>query len=665
MPVHKAPGTCRIFILGESAAMGDPEPAYAAGRYLQALLEARYPGTHFEVINTGITAINSHVILPIAPDCARHHGDLWIIYMGNNEMVGPFGAATVFGEKAPPLPLIRFNLAIQKTRLGQLLANLGRKLKHGNAAAPSWGGMEMFVGNELPADDPRKEVVYENFARNLRDIVRAGLGSGAKILLNTVAVNLRDCPPFASLVNSNLPPAEHAQFDGDFTNGVRAETQGDYAGAVREFAAAAALDPQMAELQYRWGKCLLALTNTAAAREHLQLACDDDALPFRTDSRLNALISATGRKFSGDHLVLFDAAAALAGKTPSGILGDETFYEHVHFNFGGNYRLGRLWAEQVAKLLPSSITQTAVTNEWASQSACDLRLGLSDWNRELIYQHMIGRLEQPPLSNQPGNAQRLQKLEAQVKALQARMTPTNAARAAENFQTALQAAPDDWLLRGNLAAFLQSIGDLPQATAQWQRVHELLPQDYLASFELGRMLELQQQWAGAEVNLRRAVELRPTLTEGWIELAIVLAAQEKFAGALAVFDTALKQRPQDAQTLFRRGAVLAKMNRHAAAMADYRAAIGLNPTGWQAHYELAGELDAAGQLDAASREFGEAARLNPGNSRAHFNYGVLLAKLGRLDEAQQEFAETLRLEPTYARAQEYLAQVRAMKKSAP
>jgi len=47
----------------------------------------------------------------------------------------------------------------------------------------------------------------------LNDIVQAGLDSGAKILLNTVAVNLKDCPPFASLTNSILPAADRAQFD--------------------------------------------------------------------------------------------------------------------------------------------------------------------------------------------------------------------------------------------------------------------------------------------------------------------------------------------------------------------------------------------------------------------------------------------------------------------
>jgi tetratricopeptide (TPR) repeat protein len=666
IPVQKAAGTYRIFILGESAAMGDPEPAYGAGRYLEALLSGRYPQTHFEIVNLGITAINSHVILPIARDCAKADGDLWIIYMGNNEMVGPFGAATVFGAKTPPLAMIRLNLAIQQTRLGQLLANLGRKLKSGSGNAPSWGGMEMFVGNQLPVDDPRKEIVYKNFSRNLHDIVKAGLDSGAKILLNTVAVNLKDCAPFASLVNSNLPPADRAQFDPLFANGVQAGEQGDFVRATHQFESAARFDLTDAELQFRWGESLLQLTNFTAAREHLQLACDDDALPFRTDSQLNALIAATGRQMTNDNLVLFDAADALATNTPSGLCGDETFYEHVHFNFDGNYQLGRAWAEQMATMLPAAIANNAGTNRWASQEACEQRLGLSDWNRTLIIQQMIGRLQQPPLSSQLNNAPRVQKLESQVDALHSRMNAADTARAGADFQAALQNAPDDYVLRGNYAVFLQSsTGDLPQATEQWRRVHEMLPQDYLAYFEIGRMLELQGQWAEAETNLRHAVELRPMLTEGWVELGNVLTSLEKYDAALASYGTAHQQRPQDAQIFFRSGKVLAKLSRRAEAVENYRASIRLNPLDWEPHFELGGELDSAGQTDAASQEFGEAARLNPNYARTHFNYGVMLAKQGRLDDAQHEFEEALRLQPDYTKAQEYLAQVRAMKKHVP
>ncbi|HXI69609.1 MAG TPA: hypothetical protein VNN22_04555 [Verrucomicrobiae bacterium] len=351
---EKPANTYRIFILGESAARGEPEPPYAASRYLETLLNGRYPDTHFEVVNLGVTAINSHVILPIARDCVQAGGDLWIIYMGNNEMVGPFGAATVFGAKAPPLGFVRLNLAIQKSRIGQLLVELGRKWKGKNANA-SWGGMEMFVGNQLRADDPRKEAVYQNFERNLNDIVKAGLDSGAKILLNTVAVNLKDCPPFASMANTNLSAADRAQFDKIYAEACADEAQANHAGAAQKFARAAKWDALSPELQYRWGECLLALTNFAGAQEHFQKACDVDALPFRADSRINGAIQKAAQRFAGDRLQFFDAPAGLATNTPENLCGRETFYEHVHFNFDGNFRLGRLWAEQVSKMLPTEI----------------------------------------------------------------------------------------------------------------------------------------------------------------------------------------------------------------------------------------------------------------------------------------------------------------------
>lgn len=39
----KPPGTIRIFILGESAAMGDPEPAYGPARFMEMQLRAKFP----------------------------------------------------------------------------------------------------------------------------------------------------------------------------------------------------------------------------------------------------------------------------------------------------------------------------------------------------------------------------------------------------------------------------------------------------------------------------------------------------------------------------------------------------------------------------------------------------------------------------------------------
>ena len=657
MEAGKAADTCRIFVLGESAARGEPEPPYAASRYLEALLSARYPQTRFEIINLGITAIDSHVILPIARDCARQQGDLWIIYMGNNEMVGPFGAATVFGAKAPPLALVRLNLAIQKTRLGQLLAGLGRALKGKKSDAAAWGGMEMVEGNQLRADDPRREIVHRNFQKNLHDIVKAGLDSGAKILLNTVAVNLRDCPPFASLANSNLPAADRAQFDKIYAEACSAEAQNNFAEAARKFADAARLDASFAELQYRWGQCLLQLTNLAAAREHLQLACDDDALPFRADSRINGIITRAGRQSAGGRLVLFDAAAALETNLAAGICGRETFYEHVHFNFDGNYRLGRAWAEQVSKLLPAEIARTAGAGDWASQETCGDWLGLTYWNQALVLADVMNRLHHPPLSSQLNNARRLELLQDEAGQLRQRMTPAAANAAVENFQAALQRRPDDHYLHENFAEFLEVNRDLKQATVQWQQVCALMPHNDSAFYQAGRLLSLQGRWAEAQAAFDQAMTLHPDQAEVWYERGNVHLATDKFDTALQEYDRARRLDPRNARYCAAAGNALVKLNRHAAAISCYREAIRLRPDFLEAHFALGAELVAGNQFAEAGREFAEAVRLQPGNPRAHLNYGVLLAREGQLDEAVREFKETLQLDPGNQQARDYFNRI--------
>lgn len=659
MRAVKPPGTVRIFVFGESAAMGDPEPAYGPARYLEAQLRWKYPNTKFEIVNTAFTAINSHVILPIARECARESGDLWILYLGNNEMVGPFGAATVFGRQAPPLPYVRVATAIQRARTGQLFTALARKISGQTAKSTAWGGMQMFLDRQIAPDNPLKENVYRNFQSNLDDILRAGLRSGARIVLNTVAVNLKDCPPFASSTNLTLTPAERARFEQFYAEAERNAAGSNFVAAARSCAAAAQLDPHCAALQYLWGENLLRQNDIPEAREHLQLACDDDALPFRADSRLNGLIRSADQKLAGDRLVLFDAAQALAAGTPDGICGRETFYEHVHFDFDGAYRLGLAWAQQVERLLPAGAA--AEGRGWASPEDCVRRLGLTDWNRELIFTHMLGRLRLPPFSSQPNNAGLMQDLRTRISRLQAQMTPAAAATAENNFKQIIQKWPEDFLLDENFALFLQATGDLTQSVAEWRRIHELMPQDYLPDFQIGRMLGARQQWTEAETDLRLAAQLRPGLTEAWFELGNVLASQGKFEAALADYKVARAQRPQDAQTILRIGLVQARLNRHAEASECYREASRLEPENWEPHFELGGELDAAGQLDSAREEFAAAARLNPGNARAHFNFGVLLAKQGRYVEAEREFAEALRLDPGYQNAGDSLAKVRLLR----
>src|SRR5437870_10546847 len=66
----KPAGTHRIFVLGDDAALGTPEPAYGFARVLDLLLRHRHPGVQFEFINCGVAGVNSHAVRAVAEDCA-------------------------------------------------------------------------------------------------------------------------------------------------------------------------------------------------------------------------------------------------------------------------------------------------------------------------------------------------------------------------------------------------------------------------------------------------------------------------------------------------------------------------------------------------------------------------------------------------------------------
>ena len=197
--MSKGEDAYRIFILGESAAMGVPEPAFTFGRMLEAMLSGRYPGVRFEVVNAAMTAINSNVIVSIAQQCAAAKADAVIVYMGNNEVIGPFGPGTFLGGYSPSDGMIHASMYVRTWRTGQLLHNLLRRDTSLGNAAGEWRGMEAFTDRTVTADDPRLKTVYRRFRANLRTICDSARASRAAVLLATVAVNLKDCAPLCSV----------------------------------------------------------------------------------------------------------------------------------------------------------------------------------------------------------------------------------------------------------------------------------------------------------------------------------------------------------------------------------------------------------------------------------------------------------------------------------
>jgi len=205
--------TYRIFVLGASAAQGTPDGAFCFGRVLQAMLRDAYPGVDIEVVTAAMPAINSHAVLEIAKNCVRYQPDLFVVYLGNNEVVGPYGPGTVFSPFTASLSLIRAGISLKATRVGQLLAGLFELAGSGKNIPTIWRGTEMFLEKQVRADDGRLETVYSHFQRNLEDIRYVANKSGTKVIFCTVASNLKDSPPFSSLHRVGLTDAEEKNWE--------------------------------------------------------------------------------------------------------------------------------------------------------------------------------------------------------------------------------------------------------------------------------------------------------------------------------------------------------------------------------------------------------------------------------------------------------------------
>ena len=712
LAAQKPPDTVRIFVFGESAALGDPEPAYGFARQLERLLQAHHPDQKIEVVNAAMTAINSHVIRLIARDCVPREGDFWLVYAGNNEVIGPFGAGTVFGRQAPNLTVVRFVLALKATRLGQWLAQITR----GANEPTQWEGLEFFLKSQLTHDSPRLKRVYDSFAANLGDTADFGRRSGATVLLATMAVNLCDFPPLASLHRPDLRPEQLAEWQKFFSAGTQVQAAGNFAEALGDFRKAAEIDDGFAELAFQRARCEMELKQAAAADRDFRLARDLDTLRFRADSRINEIIRQTAK---AKGIPAIDADEELARH------GDEDlFYDHVHLNFTGNYRVARLFADEVERHWRGARTNNL---PWLTEAEVARRLAWTAFDEGRVAEEMRGRLQRPPFTAQSNFQARDERWAATIAALS--VPP---AGCVSNYQAAVALTPDDGLLHANFSRLLVAAGDNARAAMECAEVTRLFPHSAEGWANLGRLARLsgdtgrakdclqealkQQpdsdmvrtelgsleaslgQTESARRQFRSVLRFEPGYTEARVNLGSLLASEGDVAGATAEYREALRWQTNSVKARVSLADLLATHGQSGEALTLYEQAVALEPenpivrynfgqllmaenraaqavTNFQValrqernlpqpdlgaiHFELGNALVGLGRNSEALDEYAQAARLIPGSADVHLNYGVVLARSGRYAAAAAEFRETLRLRPQDERAQRMLDQAKS------
>ena len=387
---------------------------------------------------------------------------------------------------------------------------------------------------------------------------------------------------------------------------------------------------------------------------------DLDSLPFRADSKINSLIAEAARRFSGQGLVYLDAERALASPGSGQIPGEESFYEHVHLNFEGNFRLARALADQVLACLPASVVSHQ-RDAWAGREVCARDLGLTDWNRCTVLEEILRRLADPPFTQQLNHNHQIEKLVGDLAACRLRLQPRAADNARRAYEEALQKNPMDHWLHHNYAEFLAAIDDLAAATDQMRIVRELAPQHHAAYLQLGRLLARQQKFDEARMWLQQALGLRPDVADLYVELGQVCSTQGNLEEALRQYAKARTWHQDDARVCLLEAEVLERQKKRSEAILSLREAIRLRPSYWEAHDHLAMELGVTGEFSEAAAEFGQVVRLQPDYAEGHLNLGIAFARQQRFSDALEQFQTALRLEPRNAKAREFITKIEQLR----
>ena len=665
LPPGKTEGTYRVFVFGGSAAQGTPAPGYGMTRMLEAMLRDQYPGVDFEVVNGAITATNSHVVLPIVRDCSRLESDLFVIYLGNNEVVGPYGAGTIFSSLASNLSVIRAGIALKGTRLGQLVAGVMGKMPGRNRApSENWRGMAMFLDHQVRATDPGMETVYHHFEENLSDICRIAQKSRIPVIVSTVGANLKDSAPFASLHRAGIPDEDIQGWEEMVDEGETLRKQGKVEAAVERFLQAEKIDPDYAELHFRLARCYWAMVDFKTAKRRYVKARELDTLRFRADTRINQTIRRVAGGKSDQGIFLVDSLKTIEANSPEQIPGNGLFYDHVHLNFSGTYRVARGIFEQVQRLLPQGISRYASGDAVLSEQDCARRLAYTGWNRLKIAEGLLRKMQRPPFANQLDNVEQLGRLSKAVVSLKARYTRREGQQEVlAQYKTALDNHSTHYLFHDSYAQFQYSSLNNPLEAEKHLRIAvSQCPQAAEELLLLGKVLSSQGKLSEAEEYFRRALLYKPQYTRFLLEYAATLLKQKKSRQGIRYLKEAVEIDPRNASAHNALGVALARSDDRESrrqGVWHLERAVAIDPKLILARKNLANHyLNEAAKLEMNGNSSGARERLQqvvgllPDDAATRYGLAVLLDKTGDRKAAIEHLSEILRIDPSHTQARQ-------------
>jgi tetratricopeptide (TPR) repeat protein len=347
-------GVFRIFSVGDSttngSAFGNPG---AYSHWLSIMLSALVLPVSYEVINCGQGGFPSSELMLLEKEVLGADPDLILFYLGNNEfsyhrlekltlrLPAWVLELKYRGQELELAHLIRF--ALDRFVRGRvdfapepqaLRAHAAYFLK--NANANTW-------------DRTHLDQALAQFRSNLQQMVRMAKARGARVILCTVAVNLRDWEPYGSYHRADFPASAEPEWDRLVQEGKRAFARGDYAAARETFLRAADLDSTPADLNWDMGHCWLRLGQPEKAYAYFETAANREIFRDRAGGDTNAIIREVA---AASGVPLADIAAEFRKRAPDGIPGNELFMDYVHPTLEGQ------------QLIAATLLRTLVQQGW-------------------------------------------------------------------------------------------------------------------------------------------------------------------------------------------------------------------------------------------------------------------------------------------------------------
>jgi lysophospholipase L1-like esterase/Flp pilus assembly protein TadD len=366
--VNKSDTTIRIFCLGESTMAGFPYSMNAtAPSLLRERLRDLFPHSKIEVVNLGLSAITSYIVLDFVRELVSYKPDLFVVYLGHNEFYGVYGAGSSIRIPGGHwLTSLTIRLLKSKTYLllRSVLASVRRAISD-NTGRQGFSLMGVMVQEQyIPYGSDLYRAAIKAYRDNLESIISVAQSHRVPILFSELVSNVKDHPPFHSVFSDGTPPEVRAKWqslkaiaDTLFASQRHSEARDLYQQCT-------SLDSLNASGFYDLGLAEYALGRFDHARTLLKRAKDLDALRFRASEEFKQVLKEV---CAAKGVPLAPVDSAFEANSPHGITGQNLMLEHLHPNLKGYSLMARVFAQTIAgcQLLGTidSLTPTKIKDD--------------------------------------------------------------------------------------------------------------------------------------------------------------------------------------------------------------------------------------------------------------------------------------------------------------